>query len=326
MTGGAGFLGSHLCEQLLARGDDVVCVDSLITGSEENVGDLLGRPGMTFLRQDIGEPVAVPGPVHAVFHLASLASPRDYLKHPLETLRVGSLGTQHCLELANAKRARFLLASTSEIYGDPEVHPQTEGYWGHVNPVGPRSVYDESKRFSEALTMAYHRAHGLDVRIARIFNTYGPRLRPRDGRVVSNMLAQALEGRPVTVYGDGTQTRSFCYVDDLVRAILALDSSGVTQPVNLGNPAEVTMLQLADEVLAVTGSGSPVVFETLPVDDPARRCPDITLARTLLGWEPAVGLSGGLLRTAQWMAGKLGLRWRAPRAVIPGRAANSQAR
>jgi dTDP-glucose 4,6-dehydratase len=319
VTGGAGFLGSHVCEQLLARGDDVICVDSLMTGSQENVGHLSGWPGMMFLHQDVSDSLAVPGPVHAVFHLASPASPRDYLEHPIETLRVGSLGTLNCLELARAKNARFLLASTSEVYGDPEVHPQPEDYWGHVNPIGPRSVYDEAKRFSEAMTMAYHRSHGLDVRIARIFNTYGPRLRPRDGRVVSNMLAQALAGRPITVYGDGTQTRSFCYVDDLVRAILALDSSGVTRPVNLGNPAEITMVQLANEVLAVTGSASPVVFEPLPVDDPARRRPDITLARTLLEWEPEVRLPDGLGRTAQWLAGKLGQPWPADSEPVGGR-------
>jgi dTDP-glucose 4,6-dehydratase len=246
--------------------------------------------------------------VDSVFHLASPASPRDYLEHPIETLTAGSLGTRNCLELARAKRARFLLASTSEVYGDPQVHPQTEDYWGRVNPIGPRSAYDEAKRFSEAMTMAYHRTHGIDVRIARIFNTYGPRLRPSDGRVVSTLLAQALQGWPLTIYGDGTQTRSFCYVEDEVRAILALDRSNVVGPVNLGNPAEITLLELTDQVLAVTGSASPIVFEPLPEDDPIRRRPDITLARTLLHWEPAVDLAEGLSRTADWLAGKLGRR------------------
>jgi nucleoside-diphosphate-sugar epimerase len=306
VTGGVGFLGSHLCERLLGQGHEVVCVDNLLTGSAENVAHLLDRPGMTFLRQDVSALGSIPGPVDAIFHLASSASPRDYLKYPIETLQAGSLGTHNCLELARIKQARFLLASTSEVYGDPQIHPQTEDYWGHVNPVGPRSVYDEAKRFSEAMTMAYHRAHGVDVRIARIFNTYGPRLSPCDGRVVPNMLAQALENKPLTVYGDGTQTRSFCYVDDEVRGLLALDQSGITRPVNIGNPAEITMLELAEQVLAVTDSGSPVTFEPLPVDDPVRRRPDITLASTLLGWHPEVDLAEGLRRTARWLAAKLG--------------------
>ena len=306
VTGGAGFLGSHLCERLLGQGDEVVCVDNLLTGSAENVAHLLDRPGMTFLRRDVGALGNIPGRVDAIFHLASPASPRDYLKYPIETLRAGSLGTQNCLEMAKMKQARFLLASTSEVYGNPQIHPQTEDYWGYVNPVGPRSVYDEAKRFSEAITMAYHRAHGIEVRIARIFNTYGPRLSPNDGRVVSNMLAQALENRPLTVYGDGTQTRSFCYVADEVRGLLALDQSDITGPVNIGNPAEITMLELAEQVLAVTGSSSPVVFEPLPVDDPARRRPDITLATTLLGWQPEIELAAGLRRTARWLAAKLG--------------------
>jgi len=306
VTGGAGFLGSHVCERLVGRGDEVVCVDNLMTGSMENLAHLLDRPTMTFLHQDVSASMEVPGPVDAIFHLASPASPRDYLEHPMETLRAGSQGTYNCLELARAKRARFLLASTSEVYGDPHVHPQTEDYWGHVNPIGPRSVYDEAKRFSEATTMAYHRVHGVDVRIARIFNTYGPRLRPHDGRVVSNMLAQALAGQPLTVYGDGTQTRSLCYVDDEVRAILALDRADIVGPVNIGNPAEITILELVDQVLAVTGSASQIVFEPLPVDDPARRRPDITRARTMLCWEPTVGLAEGLHRTAEWLAAKLG--------------------
>ena len=306
VTGGAGFLGSHVCEQLMARGDDVVCVDNLMTGSVENLAHLLGRPGFSLLRQDVSAFIDVPGPVDSIFHLASPASPQDYLDHPIETLKVGSLGTHNCRELAKAKRARFLLASTSEVYGNPHIHPQTEDYWGNVNPIGVRSVYDEAKRFAEAMAMAYHRAHGIDVRIPRIFNSYGPRLKPCDGRVVSNLLAQALESRPLTVYGDGTQTRSFCYVDDEVRGILALEQSDVVGPVNIGNPAEITVLELTDQVLAVTGSASPIVFEPLPEDDPVRRQPDITLARTLLHWEPTVDLAEGLCRTADWLARNLG--------------------
>lgn len=305
VTGGAGFLGSHLCEALVNAGHQVVCVDTLISGSMQNLAQVIGRPEMTFRHEDVSSPADVPGPVDTVFHLASLASPRDYLQFPIETLRAGSLGTGNYLELARVKRARFLLASTSEVYGDPLVHPQTETYWGHVNPVGVRSVYDEAKRFSEAMTMAYHREHGLDVKIARIFNTYGPRLRPRDGRVISSLLAQALAGLPLTVYGDGTQTRSFCYVDDQVRGLLALERAEVTGPVNIGNPAEITILDLVSEVLAITGSASTVVFEPLPLDDPARRRPDISLARRLLGWEPAVRLTEGLRRTADWLAGQL---------------------
>jgi nucleoside-diphosphate-sugar epimerase len=314
VTGGAGFLGSHVCERLVDRGDEVICVDNLVTGSVENLAHLLGRPGFTLLRQDVSSVVDIAEPVDSIFHLASPASPQDYLRHPIETLTAGSRGTHNFLELARAKQARFLLASTSEVYGDPQVHPQREGYWGHVNPIGPRSVYDEAKRFAEAMTMAYHRSHGVAVRIARIFNTYGPRLKPRDGRVVSNLLAQALEGRPLTVYGDGTQTRSFCYVEDEVRGILALEQSDVTGPINIGNPAEITLLELAEQVLAATRASSPVVFEPLPEDDPVRRQPDITLARTLLGWEPMVDLAEGLCRTTDWLAGKLGR----PR---PGRAA-----
>ena len=301
VTGGAGFLGSHLCERLIDRGDEVVCVDNFITGSVENLAHVLGRPGFSLRCQDVSVSVEVPGAVDSIFHLASLASPRAYLRHPIETLTAGSLGTRNCLELAKAKRARFVLASTSEVYGNPQVHPQTENYWGYVNPIGFRSVYDEAKRFSESMTMAYHRTFGLDVRIARIFNTYGPRLRPVDGRVVSSLLTQALEGRPLTVYGDGTQTRSFCYVDDEVRAILALERSSATGPVNIGNPAEITLLDLADQVLAVTGSSSPIVFKPLPQDDPVRRRPDITLARTLLHWEPTVDLAEGLYRTRDWL-------------------------
>ena len=304
VTGGAGFLGSHLCEELILRGYEVICVDNLISGSMQNLTQVLDRPEMTFLRQDAISFVDVPGPIDTIFHLASLASPRDYLEFPIETLRAGSLGTNNCLELARAKRARFVLASTSEVYGDPLIHPQTEAYWGHVNPVGIRSVYDEAKRFSEATTMAYHRAHGVCVKIARIFNTYGPRLRPHDGRVVSNLLAQALKGEPLTVYGDGTQTRSFCYVDDQIRGLLSLDKAEVVGPVNIGNPAEITILELVSKVLAITGSASPIVFEPLPPDDPTRRQPDIALAKRLLGWEPTVNLTEGLRRTANWLAGQ----------------------
>jgi len=307
VTGGAGFLGSHLCEELINRGHEVVCVDSLISGSTQNLAHVLGRPELTFLRQDVSLSVDVPGPVDTIFHLASLASPRDYVEFPIETLHAGSLGTNNCLELARARRARFVMASTSEVYGDPLIHPQTETYWGNVNPVGIRSVYDEAKRFSEAMAMAYRRAHGVDVKIARIFNTYGPRLRPHDGRVVSNLLAQALEGEPLTVYGEGTQTRSFCYVDDQIRGLLSLDQAEVAGPVNIGNPAEITILELVSKVLAVTGSASPVVFEPLPPDDPARRQPDISLAKRLLGWEPVVSLTEGLRRTADWLAGQSGL-------------------
>jgi len=317
VTGGAGFLGSHLCERLMDQGNDVVCVDNLITGSMKNLGHLLGRPGFSFLPQDVSTPIDVPGPADSIFHLASPASPRAYLRHPIEALTAGSLGTRNCLELARAKGARFLLASTSEVYGDPQVHPQPENYWGHVNPVGSRGVYLEAKRFSESLTMAYRRTLGLDARIARIFNIYGPRLRPGDGRVVPSLLAQALEGRPLTVHGGGTQTRSLCYVDDAVRAILALERTGASGPVNIGNPAEITLLDLADQVLAVTGSSSPIVFKPEPQDDPVRRQPDITLARTLLRWEPAVDLVTGLCRTADWLAREVGHPSR--RSGIPAR-------
>ncbi|HEY8525528.1 MAG TPA: UDP-glucuronic acid decarboxylase family protein [Acidimicrobiales bacterium] len=300
VTGGAGFLGSHLCEALLARGDSVVAIDNLVTGTVKNIEPLFGRRGFTFVEHDVSTYVWVPGPVDAVLHFASPASPVDYLEIPIQTLKVGSLGTHNCLGLAKAKGARFLLASTSEVYGDPQVHPQPETYWGHVNPVGPRGVYDEAKRFAEAMTMAYHRYHGLDVRIVRIFNTYGPRLRQNDGRVVSNFLIQALEGKPLTVYGDGSQTRSFCYVDDEIRGILALLDSDVTGPVNIGNPGEFTIRELAEIVLEVTGSSSEIVYEPLPVDDPTQRQPDITLARERLGWEPQVSLREGLERTAAW--------------------------
>ena len=300
VTGAAGFLGSHLSHALLERGWDVVGLDNLLTGRMENLADLLTDPGFTFEHYDVTNFIHVTGPVDAVLHFASPASPQDYLEHPIKTLKVGALGTHNTLGLALAKGARFLLASTSEVYGDPLVHPQPETYWGNVNPIGPRGVYDEAKRFGEAMTLAYHRAHGLDVRIVRIFNTYGPRLRPADGRVVSNFLVQAMDDKPLTVYGDGLQTRSFCFVDDEVRGILALLDSDYVGPVNIGNPNEFTILELAQEVLDVTGSRSEIHHEDLPTDDPTQRRPDITLARQLLGWEPEIELHEGLVRTLEW--------------------------
>jgi dTDP-glucose 4,6-dehydratase len=300
VTGGAGFLGSHLCTALLARGDAVVAVDNLSTGRVQNIEHLFGHDGFQFVRQDVSEYLWVPGDVDAVLHFASPASPRDYLELPIQTLKVGSLGTHNGLGLAKGKGARFLLASTSEVYGDPQVHPQTEDYWGHVNPVGPRGVYDEAKRFAEAISMAYARTHGMAVRIVRIFNTYGPRLRSQDGRVVSNFIDQALKGEPLTIYGDGTQTRSFCYVDDEVRGFLALLDSDLDGPCNIGNPDEFTVRELADLVIEITGSDSEIVHEELPVDDPAKRRPDITRARTELGWEPKVELREGIERTVAW--------------------------
>jgi dTDP-glucose 4,6-dehydratase len=305
VAGGAGFLGSHLCDRLLARGDDVVCVDDLSTGRRENVAHLAG-PRFTLAETDVSCPFEVEGPVDAVCHLASPASPPAYLARPMQTLAVGSEGTRRLLELARYHAARFLLASTSEIYGDPVVHPQVESYRGNVDPVGPRSVYDEAKRFAEALTMAAHRSWGVDVAIARIFNTYGPRLDPGDGRVVSNFVVQALATEPITVYGDGSQTRSLCYVDDEVAGLLALLDSTETGPMNIGNPDERTVLDLAKRVLEATGSRAPIVFRPLPVDDPVRRCPDITLARTALGWEPSTSLADGLARTVDYFAERLG--------------------
>jgi dTDP-glucose 4,6-dehydratase len=296
VTGGAGFLGSHLCDELLRRGHHVVCVDNLETGSLANI-EHIRTPKFEFLQLDIVEPYFVERPVDVVYHLASPASPIDYLRLPLHTLKVGSYGTHHTLGLAKAHRARFLLASTSEVYGDPQVHPQKETYWGHVNPIGPRGVYDEAKRYAEALTMAYHRQQGVDTSIIRIFNTYGPRMRPHDGRAIPTFLRQALRNRPLTVFGDGSQTRSFCYVDDLVRGMIALAESGQHQPINIGNPNEFTLLQLAEAVIEVTDSSAEIVFEALPTDDPQVRQPDITLARRLLGWEPAVELHEGLAKT-----------------------------
>jgi dTDP-glucose 4,6-dehydratase len=300
VTGGAGFLGSHLCDALRARGDDVVAVDNFLTGSPANIAHLAADVGFALVEADVSVELPVGGAVDAVLHFASAASPPEYLAHPIETLDVGSLGTRHALDLARAHGARFLLASTSEIYGDPLVHPQPESYWGNVNSVGPRSVYDEAKRFAEALTMAYHREFEIDTKIVRIFNTYGPRLSVADGRVVSNFLDQAMRGVPLTVFGDGRQTRSFCFVDDEVRGILALLDSAHVGPMNIGNPGEFTMLELAELVLELTGAGSPLVFEPLPTDDPKQRRPDITLAESVLGWRPEVDLRDGLTRTHDW--------------------------
>jgi dTDP-glucose 4,6-dehydratase len=305
VTGGAGFLGSHLCERLLDRGDEVVAIDNLVTGAAVNIEHLFGRGGFTFVRGDVSNYVHVSGQVDAILHFASPASPKDYLELPIQTLKVGSLGTFHMLGMAKDTGARFMLASTSEVYGDPQVHPQTEDYWGHVNPIGPRGVYDEAKRFAEAMTMAYHRYHGVDVRIVRIFNTYGVRMRPEDGRVVSNFLVQALSGKPLTVYGDGSQTRSFCYVDDEVRGILALLDSDHVGPVNIGNPNEFTVLELAELTREVVGTDVEIRFEELPVDDPTQRRPDISLARELLGWEPEIQLRDGLARTADYFRTRL---------------------
>ena len=296
VTGGAGFLGSHLCEALLARGHRVLCVDNLDTGSLGNI-EHIRDAAFTFRHHDLTEHITIDEPVDFVYHLASPASPIDYLRLPLQTLKVGSYGTHNALGLAKFKRARFLLASTSEVYGDPQVHPQPETYWGHVNPIGPRGVYDEAKRFAEAMVMAYHRQQGVDTAIVRIFNTYGPRMRPHDGRAIPTFIRQALENKPLTVFGDGSQTRSFCFVEDLVRGLVLLAESGEHLPVNIGNPQEMTLLELAGAVLAATGSASEIVFEALPVDDPQVRQPDITRARQILGWEPTVDLGEGLRRT-----------------------------
>jgi dTDP-glucose 4,6-dehydratase len=296
VTGGAGFLGSHLCEALLERGHRVLCLDNLETGSLANI-EQLRDDRFVFLNHDVIEHIAIEEPLDFVFHLAALASPIDYLRLPLHSLKAGSYGTHHALGLAKFKRARFLLASTSEVYGDPQVHPQPETYWGHVNPVGPRGVYDEAKRYAEALTMAYHRQQGVNTTIARIFNTYGARMRPSDGRAIPTFLRQALEARPLTVFGDGSQTRSFCYVDDLIRGLVLLAESDEHLPVNLGNPDEKSLLELAETVLRLTGSSSQIVFESLPVDDPQVRQPDITRAKQLLGWEPEVELDEGLRQT-----------------------------
>jgi dTDP-glucose 4,6-dehydratase len=296
VSGGAGFLGSHLCDYLLANGHRVICVDNLDTGSLQNIEHLRNGDDFLFQNHDVTEPFFIEERIDYVFHLASPASPIDYLRLPLHTLKVGSYGTHNMLGLAKFKRARFLIASTSEVYGDPQVHPQPETYWGHVNPIGPRGVYDEAKRYAEALVMAYHRQQGVDTCIARIFNTYGPRMRPHDGRAIPTFIRQALENKPLTVFGDGSQTRSFCYVDDLIRGLHALATSGEHLPVNIGNPTEMTLLELAEAVVRVTGSKSEIVFEALPVDDPQVRQPDITRAQQVLGWEPEVELDEGLKR------------------------------
>ena len=306
VTGAAGFLGSHLCDRLLAGGHRVIGIDNYVTGAPANLAHLGHHAAFQLVRQDVTTFLEVEGPLDGIFHFASPASPIDYLELPIQTLKVGSLGTHKALGLARAKRARFFLASTSEVYGDPLIHPQPESYWGNVNPVGPRGVYDEAKRFAEAMVMAYHRFHGLDTRIVRIFNTYGPRMRPRDGRVVSNFIVQALRGEPLTVYGDGSQTRSFCYVDDLIDGIVRLFERGTADPTNVGNPNEFTVRQLAERVLALTGSQSTVVERPLPTDDPKVRQPDITRARETLGWEPRVSLEDGLKRTIEYFRSVVG--------------------
>jgi dTDP-glucose 4,6-dehydratase len=295
VTGGAGFLGSHLCEYLLGQGHRVICVDNLIVSTLENI-EHLRDDGFEFVNHDMIDPIHVDEPIDYLFHLAALASPIDYLRMPLHSLKTGSYGTHHALGLAKFKRARFLLASTSEVYGDPEVHPQPESYWGNVNPIGPRGVYDEAKRYAEAMTMAYHHQQGVDTSIARIFNTYGPKMRPYDGRAIPTFVRQALDNKPLTIFGNGSQTRSFCYVDDLIRGLYLLAESGEHDPMNLGNPGEFTILELAETVLRVSGSVSEIVFEALPVDDPQVRQPDITRAREVLGWEPEIDLEGGLRR------------------------------
>ena len=306
VTGGAGFLGSHLCDRLLAEGWEVICMDNLITGDMANVEHLIGRQGFHFVKVDVTNYIHVPGEVHRIFHFASPASPIDYLLMPIPTLKVGSLGTHKALGLAHAKGARFIMASTSECYGDPTVHPQTEDYWGNVNPVGPRGVYDEAKRFSEAMVMAYHRFHGLETRIVRIFNTYGPRMRLNDGRALPAFMSQALRGEDITVFGDGSQTRSFCYVSDLIEGIWRLSESDEPYPVNIGNPAEMTIKEFAETIVALTGSRSSITYHPLPEDDPKQRRPDISKAKHVLGWEPKVPLAEGLATTLEYFRGKVG--------------------
>lgn len=305
VTGGAGFLGSHLCDRLIAEGWQVTCVDNLVTGDARNIEHLQGGPRFRYIQQNVSDSLTHEGPVDYVLHFASPASPPDYLRLPIETMRVGSFGTYNALELARQKKAKFLISSTSECYGDPEISPQPETYWGRVNPVGPRSVYDESKRFSEALTMAYYRYHGVDTHIVRIFNTYGPRMRLNDGRALPNFLYQALTNQPLTVYGDGSQTRSFCYVDDLIEGIWRLMNSPEHEPVNVGNPQEITIREFAERILELTGAKVPLRFEPLPQDDPKQRRPDISKARRLLGWEPKVELADGLRRTLRYFQQQL---------------------
>ena len=307
VTGGAGFLGSHLSDRLLAEGFRVIAIDNLITGNTDNIEHLAGNPDFKFIRHNVSEHIFVPGPVDYVFHFASPASPIDYLEHPIPTLKVGALGTHNTLGLAKDKGATFLLASTSECYGDPLVHPQSEDYWGHVNPIGPRGVYDEAKRFAEAMTMAYHRFHGMDTKIVRIFNTYGPRMRLQDGRVVPAFISQALNNEPLTVFGDGSQTRSFCYVSDLIDGIFRLALSDFHEPVNIGNPGEMTILDFAQKILALTSSTAQIVFKPLPVDDPRVRQPDISRAKRLLGWQPKVDFESGVRETIGYFRQKLGV-------------------
>jgi len=302
VTGGAGFLGSHLCDYLIEKDHEVICIDNLITGNIENIGHLSGNEKFHFIKHDVTEYIFISGHLDAVLHFASPASPVDYLEYPIQTLKVGSLGTHKALGLAREKGARFLLASTSEVYGDPMVHPQPEDYWGNVNPSGPRGVYDEAKRFAEAMTMAYHRFHGIETRIVRIFNTYGPRMRLNDGRVVPNFISQALSGKPLTVYGDGSQTRSFCYYTDMIEGIHRLLKSDVDTPVNLGNPTEYKILEFAKKIIEATGSTSGIIYKKLPQDDPKVRCPDITKARELFGWEPKVFLDEGLKKTISFFS------------------------
>jgi dTDP-glucose 4,6-dehydratase len=305
ITGGAGFLGSHLCDLFLERGHEVVCMDNFITGSPDNIAHLMGHKGFSFIEQDVTNFIYVTGPLDYVLHFASPASPIDYLEKPIQTLKVGSLGTHKTLGLAKAKGSRYLIASTSETYGDPLEHPQKETYWGNVNPVGPRGVYDEAKRFAEAMTMAYHRFHGLDTRIVRIFNTYGERMRLRDGRVVPAFVSQALKGEPMTVFGDGKQTRSFCYVSDLIEGIYRLLMSNEVEPTNIGNPAEMTILEFAETIRRITGSKSEIVFKPLPIDDPKIRRPDIAKAKRILDWEPKVSLDEGITRTVEYFRGRI---------------------
>ncbi len=305
VTGGAGFLGSHLCDYLIAKGHQAVAVDNLITGNLENVEHLFGNPAFSFLKHDVTNYIHVPGPVDYILHFASPASPIDYLEYPIQTLKVGSLGTHKVLGLAKEKKATFLLASTSEVYGDPLIHPQTETYWGNVNPVGPRGVYDEAKRFAEAMTMAYHRFHKVETRIVRIFNTYGPRMRLNDGRVVPAFVSQALRGKDLTMFGDGSQTRSFCYVADLVEGIYRLLMSKESDPVNIGNPTEMSVKAFAEKILAITGSDSKIISKPLPVDDPKVRQPDITRAKSILGWEPKVPVEEGLKKFIEWARTKI---------------------
>ncbi|RKY37484.1 MAG: SDR family NAD-dependent epimerase/dehydratase [Candidatus Omnitrophota bacterium] len=305
VTGGAGFLGSHLCERLLKKGYSVICIDNLITGAAENIKHLFENPDFTYIQQDVTKYIDIEGDLDWVFHFASPASPIDYLKYPIQTLKVGALGTHNALGLAKAKRAKFMLASTSEVYGDPQVHPQPEDYWGNVNPIGPRGVYDEAKRFAEALTMAYHREHDIDIRIVRIFNTYGPRIRTDDGRVIPTFVTQALKGENLTVFGDGSQTRSFCYVEDLIDGVMKLMEVEYHLPMNLGNPQEVSVLELAQLVIKLTGSKSKIKFLPLPQDDPKVRRPDITRAKTLLHWQPKVELKEGLLFTIEYFKHRL---------------------